>query len=239
MNTLTVRGPLTHLFHEHRRGGRLLFSGLRPNLVTDVGRTFVNAQGYSTSPGGNGLNYIALSADALSETTTSTSLSTEISSNGFTRAQGTFVGVGSMSSTTTTDSGGSGFASTGGTSCNVTSSTLYTSGSTTYVYQVGTLLLVGGAELCLISAVSSNNVTVARGQYGTTATAWASGSSVAPVNTSIIYYTFTATGSQTVQKGALFNAPSSGTMGHVASLGGSRSLLAGDTLLVAWYVCVG
>ena len=59
------------------------------NVITNVGRVFVHTQTYGTSIGANGLNYIALSNDALTETSASTTLSNEIAVNGLTRAQGT------------------------------------------------------------------------------------------------------------------------------------------------------
>lgn len=60
------------------------------NVITNAGRDFLHAQGYGTSGlGANGLNWIGLSNDALTETAASTTLSTEIAANGLTRAQGT------------------------------------------------------------------------------------------------------------------------------------------------------
>jgi hypothetical protein len=59
------------------------------NVITNAGRVFLHAQGYGTSPGANGLNYIALSNDTLTETASSTTLSSEITTNGLGRAQGT------------------------------------------------------------------------------------------------------------------------------------------------------
>ena len=60
------------------------------NLITNAGRDFLHVQGYGTSGlGSNGLNYIALSDDTVTETSTSTTLSTEITPNGLGRAQGT------------------------------------------------------------------------------------------------------------------------------------------------------
>jgi hypothetical protein len=56
------------------------------NLITNAGRDFLHAQCYSTGPGANGLNYIALSNDTVGETTASTTLSTEIAANGLSRA---------------------------------------------------------------------------------------------------------------------------------------------------------
>lgn len=59
------------------------------NLITNSGRIFLHQQAYSTSGlGANGLNFIALSNDALTETATSTTLSNEIVANGLARAQG-------------------------------------------------------------------------------------------------------------------------------------------------------
>lgn len=59
------------------------------NLITTVGRDFLHTQGYGTSPAANGLNYIALSNDAVTENSASTTLSNEIAANGLSRAQGT------------------------------------------------------------------------------------------------------------------------------------------------------
>ncbi len=59
------------------------------NVITNAGRDFLHTQGYGTAAQANGLNYIALSNDALTETTASTVLSTEIAANGLARAIGT------------------------------------------------------------------------------------------------------------------------------------------------------
>lgn len=60
------------------------------NLINNTGRIFVHQQAYGTSGlGANGLNFIALSNDALTETAASTTLSNEITTNGLARAQGT------------------------------------------------------------------------------------------------------------------------------------------------------
>lgn len=59
------------------------------NVKTNVGIVFAHTQIYGSSPGANGLNYIALSNDALTETAASTTLSSEIVANGLSRAQGT------------------------------------------------------------------------------------------------------------------------------------------------------
>lgn len=60
------------------------------NVITTAGRDFLHVQGYgSAGLGSNGLNYIALSNDTLTETSASTTLSNEITLNGLGRAQGT------------------------------------------------------------------------------------------------------------------------------------------------------
>jgi hypothetical protein len=60
------------------------------NLITNAGRQFLHRQGYGdTGLGANGLNFIALSNDTVTETATSTTLSNEIAANGLTRAAGT------------------------------------------------------------------------------------------------------------------------------------------------------
>ncbi len=60
------------------------------NVKTTVGIDFLFTQGYSTSTGANGLNYIGLSNDAVTETSASTTLSNEIAANGLTRAIGAY-----------------------------------------------------------------------------------------------------------------------------------------------------
>lgn len=70
------------------------------NVKTNAGIDFLHVQGYGSSGlGANGLNFIALSNDTLTETSTSTTLSTEIAANGLTRAAGT---VAHTTGTTTT-----------------------------------------------------------------------------------------------------------------------------------------
>lgn len=74
------------------------------NLITNVGRQFLHKQGYGTSGlGTNGLNYIALSNDTVTETAASTTLSNEIAANGLTRAQGTVVLASGAGNQTTVD----------------------------------------------------------------------------------------------------------------------------------------
>lgn len=59
------------------------------NVKTNVGIVFAHTQIYGSTVGANGLNYIALSNDALTENAASTTLSNEIAANGLSRAQGT------------------------------------------------------------------------------------------------------------------------------------------------------
>lgn len=121
------------------------------NVKTKVGIVFLHTQGYSASPGGSGLRFIALSNDSLTEDSDSTTLSNEIAANGLSRA-------------------------------------------------AGTVTLPTGA--------------------GTVTT---------------VDKTFTATGSQSAQKAALFTASSSGTMNHALSFT-QRSLITNDTLQVTFSI---
>lgn len=71
------------------------------NLITNAGRDFLHTQGYGSSGlGANGLNYIALSNDTVTETSASTTLSNEIVANGLARAQGTVAHTGGTNTTT-------------------------------------------------------------------------------------------------------------------------------------------
>lgn len=90
---------------EHFRPGAdgipvLLDRQVTYNLVTFAGRDFMHAQIYSTGPGANGLNYIALSNDAVTETTASTTLSNEIVANGLDRQIGAYSHTAGTNTTT-------------------------------------------------------------------------------------------------------------------------------------------
>lgn len=75
---------------EHYRGGVLLARVVGHNIVTNAGLDFMHTQAYGpASP--NGLNYMALSPDPVTETTASTTLSSEIAGGGLARAGGTFM----------------------------------------------------------------------------------------------------------------------------------------------------
>jgi hypothetical protein len=86
---------------QHWRAGVLLHEQDVTNVITNSGRDFLHQQGYQTTGlGANGLNYIGLSADALTETVSSTVLSTELSGSGLTRAQGAVNHTASTNTTT-------------------------------------------------------------------------------------------------------------------------------------------
>lgn len=70
------------------------------NVKTTVGIDFTFAQTYGTSAQASGLTYIALSNDALTETSASTTLSTEIAANGLSRAIGAYAHTAGTSTAT-------------------------------------------------------------------------------------------------------------------------------------------
>ena len=159
MSNNTVSDPLAEGFKLGRarmnlvqmRDGVVIAEREAWNVITKAQIDFMFQQSYKTSGlAASGLNYIALSNSSLTEDSTSTTLSGEISSNGLSRAQGTV-------------------AHTNGTS----------------------------------------TLTVTK--------------------------TFTATGAQSCQKAALFNASSSGDMGHALSFT-SVTLATNDTLAVTFTI---
>jgi hypothetical protein len=124
------------------------------NVITTAGRDFLHQQGYASAGlGANGLNYIALSNDTLTETSASTVLSSEIVANGLSRVQGTV-------------------AHTAGTA---------------------------------ITTIDK---------------------------------TFTATGTQSAQKAALFTAGAAGTMNHALAFT-QRTLILNDTLQITFTITLG
>jgi hypothetical protein len=60
----------------------------------------------------------------------------------------------------------------------------------------------------------------------------------AGTTTTTIMFTFTATGSQSAQKAALFTAPSGGTINHILGFS-QRSLLTGDQLAITFSITLG
>ena len=75
---------------QHIRDGKVIWEETIHNVKTTAGIDFMFAQSYGTSAQANGLNYIALSNDTLTETTASTTLSNEIAANGLGRAIGSY-----------------------------------------------------------------------------------------------------------------------------------------------------
>lgn len=80
----------------------------------------------------------------------------------------------------------------------------------------------------LSNEIASNGLTRAQGTYAHTA----------GTNTTTISKTFTASGTQSAQKAALFTASSSGTMCHVLSFT-QRNLISGDTLAITFTITLG
>jgi len=72
------------------------------NVKTTAGIDFIFSQSYNSTAAAqtNGLSWIALSNDSLTETSGSTTLSNEIAANGLTRAQGTYAHTNGQSTAT-------------------------------------------------------------------------------------------------------------------------------------------
>lgn len=85
------------------------------NVKTTVGIDFLFSQGYNSTAAAqtNGLSWIALSNDALTETGASTTLSSEIAANGLSRAQGTYAHSAGASTATIAKT----FTATGSQAC--------------------------------------------------------------------------------------------------------------------------
>lgn len=101
MGSGRAKGKLTH--SRPNPDGSVTVLGAEEvfNLITNAGRDFLHVQGYGTSGlGSNGLNYLALSNDTVTETGTSTTLSSEIVANGLSRAQGTVAHTSGTNTTT-------------------------------------------------------------------------------------------------------------------------------------------
>lgn len=96
----TVRVARAHAVFQHIRNGTVIWTGDAYNVKTTVGIDFTFSQTYGTAAQANGLNYIALSNDSLTETSASTTLSNEISANGLGRAQGTYAHTAGTSTVT-------------------------------------------------------------------------------------------------------------------------------------------
>lgn len=207
--------------------GRIKWTHDVDNVITNNQRNFFAQQALGTSGlGTTGMCNIALSADAFTYSATSTGLTTEISTNGGARAAATVTLPSGQPTTTSSDTGGVGLnAASGGTTINVAS----TSGWVT-----GTTIQIESEQVTIGTVASATQCTgCTRAANGTSQAAHANGTSITNVNTTTLTHTFTiATGALTIQCAALFSLLSGGTMGSPVSLGGSRTLLPGDTLAV-------
>jgi len=141
--------------------GTIFWESHHTNLITTVGKDWIAPQLGSTSPGGNGANYIALStntkAPAASDTCISTTdggtTSAEITDgNGLARAQGTY-------------------AHTGGNSNFTVSKTFSATGTYTAVHRAGLVTGTASGDTCaggndgsmIAQTAFSNDVTLVSG----------------------------------------------------------------------------
>lgn len=83
-------GPHGYVVVTVTRDGQEIYRNEQHNLITTVGKDFISAQLGSTSPGSNGANYIALTTTAVTPAAGDTALASEITTNGLSRAQGTY-----------------------------------------------------------------------------------------------------------------------------------------------------
>lgn len=85
------------------------------NVKTTAGIDFIFSQAYNSTAAAqtNGLSWIALSNDSLTENSASTTLSNEIAANGLTRAQGTYAHTNGQSTATIAKT----FTASGAQSC--------------------------------------------------------------------------------------------------------------------------
>jgi hypothetical protein len=102
---------------------------------------------------------------------------------------------------------------------------------TNYIGLTNTAITPGPTDTSLSGEITSNGLSRTQGSYThTTGT-----------NVTTVANTFTATGSQSCQAGALFNAagpPVAGVMNHELTFTG-RSLISGDTLAVSFQITLG
>lgn len=83
-------GPHGYVTVSVVRDGQEIYHHEDHNVITDAGKDFISAQLGSTSPGGNGANYIALSSNAGGASATHTALAGEITTGGLERTQGDY-----------------------------------------------------------------------------------------------------------------------------------------------------
>jgi hypothetical protein len=98
-----AKGEVAHIRCRNvvkQTGCRVLSRQTVYNVKTTAGIDFTFAQTYGTSAQANGLNYIELSNDTLTETTASTTLSTPITANGLARAIGAYAHTAGTSTAT-------------------------------------------------------------------------------------------------------------------------------------------
>jgi len=72
------------------REGNVIYFSENHNLITTAGKDYISAQIGSTSPAGNGANYIGLSLDSQAPSASDTALAGEIATGGLARALGTY-----------------------------------------------------------------------------------------------------------------------------------------------------
>ncbi|MEM2140874.1 MAG: hypothetical protein QXJ74_09900 [Nitrososphaera sp.] len=83
-------GPHGYVVVTVTRDGQEIYRHEDHNLITNAGKDFISAQLGSTSPGANGANYIALSADTGAPAAGDTTLTGEITTGGLARTQGAY-----------------------------------------------------------------------------------------------------------------------------------------------------
>ena len=133
-------GGASFLLTHRDAKGNLLWEETVHNLVTTAGRDFLHAQCYASSGiGSNGLNYIALSNDSGSPSTSDTTLTGEIVSNGLARAQGTV-------------------AHTSGTDTTTVSKTFTCSGSAQSCQKLALFTQSSGGTMCHETAFTQRNL---------------------------------------------------------------------------------
>lgn len=96
-----------------------------------------------------------------------------------------------------------------------------------YVALTNAAITPAAADTTLTSEIAANGLTRAVGTYSHTVS----------TSTGTVTKTFTATGAQSAQAGALFSASSVGTMGHQATFT-SVSLQTNDQLTVTWVITI-
>jgi len=152
------RASLDVVHRRLRRKGELyVYEDVAPvervwNLITLAGRDFLHYQGYGTSvPSACGLNFIALSNDTVTETSASTVLSNEITTNGLGRVQGAVAHTIGTNTTTVLNE----FTATGGQSAQKAALfTAISSGTMNHVLGFTQRTLANGDKLTLTYTIT-------------------------------------------------------------------------------------